>query len=129
MMKKATEKVENDPDKKNIIKYIYNKMQSPMCDVKTAKDVNMANVKTFLDSYGNELKNINGQLNKQINRTDNNNILYYIYYRIAKIIENALTTLGFNSCVYIIDNFPKGVRDQVYNLLKKEIEFRSKHYE
>jgi hypothetical protein len=45
-----------------------------------------------------------------------------VYNKIAKLITNALFTLGINSCAYIIHQFPKNIRESVYELIKKQVQ-------
>ena len=50
------------------------------------------------------------------------NSVYYVYSKLAKIIEHTLLKFGFNTCAYIISKFPKHLLDKTLALLKKQVE-------
>lgn len=77
----------------------------------------------YLQSNKNMIDNIEAKLSGE-NRIVRHAISS-VYNKIAKLITNALFTLGINSCAYIIHQFPKNIRKSVYELIKKQVQ----HYD
>jgi hypothetical protein len=74
----------------------------------------------YLQSNKNMIDNIEAKLSGE-NRIVRHAISS-VYNKIAKLITNALFTLGINSCAYIIHQFPKNIRESVYELIKKQVQ-------
>ena len=75
----------------------------------------------YLESHQEQIAEIENELETKKNRIVRDAILD-IYQKIAKLITNALFTLGIDSCAYIIYQFPKNIRQNVFELIKKEVE-------